>query len=106
MTARLALPLAALFALSACGEDGLVDELARDQARSAVNPVLAERFPGLPLEPATNCVINNASSSEIFQLASAGVTGVDGDDTQLIFEIATRPDTVDCLLKSGLTALL
>jgi hypothetical protein len=94
----LALPLA----LMACGDDGLGDQIARDQAKKAVNPVLAERFPGVPLEPASNCVIDNASGTEILKLAKAGVTGLGPDDTALIVEIATRPDSIQCLLKDGL----
>ncbi|MEM9584579.1 MAG: hypothetical protein AAGA08_15830 [Pseudomonadota bacterium] len=93
-------------ALIGCGEDGLADQLAREQARNAVNPVLAQRFPGVPLEPATNCVINEASASEILQLAKAGATGVSQTDAELIVQIATRPDTIECLLKDGITPFL
>ena len=38
--------------------------LARDAARTAVRPVLESRFPGVPLEPATDCVIDNATFEE------------------------------------------
>ena len=98
----LALPIA----LMACGDDGFADQLARDQARNAINPVLARQFPGVPLEPATNCVINEASASEILQLAKAGTIGLQPEDTQLVVEIATRPDTIKCLLESGITPFL
>lgn len=102
---RAALLLLGSLALAAC-DTPLADEIARDQARKAVNPVLAERFPGVPLEPATNCVIDNASASEIFQLARAGATTVAQTDVELIVEIATRPETIQCLLKDGLTPFL
>jgi hypothetical protein len=95
-----------LFAMMGCAEDGLADQLARDQARNAVNPVLARQFPGVPLEPATNCVINEASASEILRLAKAGTVGLQAEDTQLVVEIATRPDTVKCLLNDGLNPFL
>jgi len=91
--------------LAAC-DTPLADEIARDQARKAVNPVLAERFPGVPLEPASNCVINNASASEIFQLAKAGTTTVSQTDVELIVQIATRPETIQCLLEDGLSPFL
>lgn len=91
--------------LAAC-DTPLADEIARDQARKAVNPVLAERFPGVPLEPASNCVINNASASEIFQLAKAGATTVSQTDVELIVQIATRPETIQCLLEDGLSPFL
>ncbi|RLJ59469.1 hypothetical protein BCF46_1618 [Litoreibacter meonggei] len=98
--------LAALIGLSACGEDGLADQLARKEAKDTVRPVLAQRFPGVPLEPATDCVIDNASAGEIIKLARAGVTGLGPEETQLVIEIATRPETVECLLKDGLAPLL
>ena len=91
--------------LMGCGTP-LADEIARDQARKAVNPVLAERFPGVPLEPASNCVINNASASEIFQLARAGTTTVSQTDVELIVQIATRPETIQCLLEDGIAPFL
>lgn len=92
-------------ALAAC-DTGIGDEIARDQARKAVDPVLAEKFPGVPLKPATDCVINNASSSEIFELAKAGVTGPDGQDAALVLKITGRPETLTCFLESGLPNLL
>ena len=98
--------LAALLGLSACGDDGLADQLARKEAKDAVRPVLTQRFPGVPLEPATDCVIDNASAVEILKLAKAGVTGLGPEETQLVVEIATRPETIECLLKNGLPAFL
>lgn len=95
-----------LVALMACGEDGLADQLARKEAKDAVRPVLSERFPGVPLEPATDCVIDNASAGEILTLARAGVTGLGPEETQLVVEIATRPETIECLLKDGLAPFL
>jgi hypothetical protein len=89
-----------------CAEDGFADQIARDQARNAINPVLAKQFPGVPLEPATNCVINEASASEILRLAKAGTIGLSPSDTELVVEIATRPDTLKCLLNSGITPFL
>ena len=93
-------------ALMGCEPDGLGDQIARDQARQAINPVLARNFPGVPLEPASDCVIDNASASEILRLARASVTGVSPEDTALIIEIATRPDTITCLLEDGIAPFL
>ena len=101
-----ALLLAIPLLLTACADNGIADQLARDQARKAVNPVLAERFPGVPLEPATNCVIDQASASEIFQLAKAGATTVSQTDVELIVQIATRRETIECLLKDGIAPFL
>ncbi|EPX81575.1 hypothetical protein [Litoreibacter arenae] len=100
------LSLVVLMGLSACGEDGLADQVARKQASDAVRPVLAKRFPGVPLEPATECVIHNASAAEIIKLARAGATGLGPEETQLVIEIATRRDTIACLLEDGIAPFL
>lgn len=100
-----AIAIGALFALSACG--GLQDELARDAAKRSVNPVLAERFPGVPLEPASNCVIDNASAGEITRLALAAANpSVSPETSALVVEIATRPETITCLATDGLAPFL
>ena len=44
------------------------DELAQDAAKSAIRPVLAERFPGVPVELATDCIIESASADEILAM--------------------------------------
>ncbi len=102
---RVVVFLSCALAVAAC-DTPLADEIARAQAKKAVNPVLAERFPGVPLEPATNCVIDNATASELFQLARAGATTVAQTDAELIVQIATRPETIQCLLKDGLAPFL
>jgi hypothetical protein len=97
--------LAAPLALLSCAP--VQDQFARDAARSAVRPVLAERFPGVPLEPASDCVINNASGAEIAQLALAATQSVTHPSTSaLVVEIATRPETIRCLATDGLAPFL
>lgn len=91
--------------LAACNSP-LADEIARDAAKRSVNPVIAARFPGVPLEPATNCVIENATAGEILQLASAAGTGANDSATRLVLEIAQRPDTIRCIATEGLPVLL
>lgn len=91
--------------LAACNSP-LADEIARDAAKRSVNPVIAARFPGVPLEPATNCVIDNATGGEILQLASAAGTGANDSATRLVLEIAQRPDTIRCIATEGLPVLL
>ena len=83
------------------------DQLARDAAKRSVNPVLAERFPGVPLEPASNCVIDNASAREITRLALAAAEPTISEETSaLVMEIATRPETIRCLATDGLAPFL
>ncbi len=82
------------------------DELTRDAAKRAVRPVLAERFPGIPLEPATDCIIDNASSRELLSLAADAVTGPTANTVEIVSDIAARPDTLRCLAEEGLPILL
>lgn len=97
--------LAAPLALMACAD--MQDQIARDAARATVRPVLAERFPGVPLEPASDCVIDNASATEITRLAVAAAQPTVSPETQaLVVEIATRPETMRCLMTDGLAPFL
>lgn len=94
-----------LLGLVACTADQQ-DELARDAAKKSVRPVLQERFPGVPLEPATDCIIDNASSKEILSLAADAVTGPTASTVEIVGNIASRPDTIRCLAEEGLPVLL
>ena len=89
-----------LAALTACSP-GAQDEIARSAAKEAVRPVLAERFPGVPLEGATDCVIDNATSQEILALAADAVTGPTASTVEMVAQIVTRPDAVRCLVREG-----
>ena len=95
---------AALFlpvALSACvaGEAAMQDT-SRALARSAVNSAAQQYFPGVDVSPFTDCVINNATTSEIVQLARAASAGSSGATEALpvVRTIAERPETAKCLL--------
>ncbi|NPD19388.1 succinate dehydrogenase [Alterinioella nitratireducens] len=106
MRARL-LPLMALTALIAsCGVvSEATDDLARDQARSTVNRVVADRFPGVNAAPVTDCIIDAADASEILSLAGASVTGVTDRTVQNVLDIAARPEAVTCLARNSLSLL-
>lgn len=94
-----------IVALAGCSSE-FQDELARDAAKSAVRPVLQDRLPGVPVEPATDCVIDNASSSEILSLAADAVTGPTASTVEIVSDILVRPDTLSCLATEGLPSLL
>ncbi len=101
-TATLALGLA-LVVLTGCEfAKGAVDDATRSQARKAVNASLGQKLPGVDLSPLTDCVINNASSKEILTLAGMAVRGVDQETANLILQISTRPETVQCIAKAEL----
>ncbi len=82
------------------------DELTRDAAKRAVRPVLEDRLPGVPVEPATDCVIDNATSGELLSLAADAVTGPTANTVEIVSDIASRPETIRCLATEGLPALL
>ena len=94
-----------LAAMSACTPEAQ-DIVARETARGAVNSVVATRYPGLPITPLTDCVIDNASAPEIVTLASASLTGVNDTTVQTTNTILQRPATVECIGTRGLTGLL
>ena len=97
--------IAAAFLLTAC--NGAVGtEVSRAAAKSVVNPIVAERFPGVPLEPATDCIIDNATGEEIVTLAAAAATRDDAAASRLVLDIAQRPETIRCITSEGLPAIL
>ena len=102
---RLVLFAISLVALSAC-TTAQQDALAQDAAKRAVRPVLADKFPGVPLEPAVDCVIENATAQEILNLAADSVTGPTASTVEITTRIVARPETIRCLAEDGLPVLL
>jgi hypothetical protein len=104
-----ALPIiTALFlGLGGCNvAQGAADLFARDQARTVINGVVAERFPGVNVTPVTDCVIDNASAQEIVSIARASITGVTPETTQTVIAITRRPETINCIINNGVGLLL
>lgn len=90
-----------VLALSAC-DTPIGTEVARSTARSVVNDVVETRFPGVPVTPVTDCIIDNATGSEIISIASDAVAGRPSPKTvNLVIDIARRPDTVRCFIESA-----
>ncbi len=88
----------AALALTACA--GVQDELARDAAKRAVRPVLAQNFPGVP-------VIDNANARELQTLAvAASAARPSPEAVTLVVDITTRPETLSCLTTSGIAPFL
>jgi len=97
--------LSGLLMLTACSQ-AAQDEIARDAARSSAGKVLAQQFPGLPLQPALDCVIDNASSRQILSLAADSITGPTANTVEIVTNIVSKPETLTCLAAQGLPALL
>lgn len=82
------------------------DQLARNAARSALTPVVSEQFPGVPLQPTLDCLIDNANAQQIRALAADAVLGPTESTFQIAKDIASKPETLRCLAVNGLPALL
>lgn len=103
---RRTLILAALLPLLAACSAQTQDQIARQAARSTTAKVVAERFPGVPVQPAIDCLINNANATQIYALASEAVTGPTASSVQIVTEIAQKPETLRCLGQQAIPALL
>jgi len=103
---RTLLSIAGLVVLTGCGVvSEATDDLARQQARSSVGQVVANRFPGANAAPVTDCIINAASAGEILSLAGASVTGVTQNTINMVVDIAARPASVSCLARNSLSLI-
>ncbi|WP_085306900.1 succinate dehydrogenase [Planktotalea arctica] len=101
----MALPL--ILALGGCAvASDTADTVARKSAKGVVNGVVAQQFPGVNAAPITDCVIDNATRFEIFDIAKAGATGVTQSTVEAVTTIAQRPETVNCISKNGLGLFL
>ncbi|WP_323770496.1 hypothetical protein [Antarctobacter sp.] len=96
---------AILAALAACSPQAQ-DQIARNAARSALTPVVSEQFPGVPLQPTLDCLIDNANAQQIRALAADAVLGPTESTLQIAKDIASKPETLRCLAVNGLPALL
>ena len=98
--------LIAVLVLSGCGAaNDAADAVARDRAKTVVNGVVEERFPGVNAAPVTDCIIDAASAGEIIQIAGASVTGVTQSTVEQVLEIAQRREAVNCIAENGLALL-
>ncbi|PZX18362.1 hypothetical protein LX81_00992 [Palleronia aestuarii] len=77
----------------------------RDAARSLVARVVVKQYPAFPVEPATDCILANASAPEIRSLASNTVIGPTAATIQTVSVIAERVETMRCLAARDLPAL-
>ena len=103
---RVLLGCVALVGLTACDvANQAADTVARDRAKGVVNGVLETRFPGVNAAPVTDCIIDQASASEIISIAGASVTGVTQSTVEQVVEIARRPEAVQCIAQNSLTLL-
>lgn len=93
MRTTIAIMTAAL-TLSACDivETAAVDT-GREAAKAVVAPIIAETVPGPAGAVLTDCIIDNASGSELLALAGQGASP---ESITLVSDILARPETVTC----------
>jgi len=91
-----------LVGLSGCVTDGIVQDTSREAAKRVVTPIIVDKFPGRNTEAYSNCIIDNATTDEIFSLAKAAVTGVDQSAVETVIGISARRGTIECFLKAEL----
>jgi hypothetical protein len=104
---RLALALIAMTGLVACeAAQQAADDVARGQAKRAVNAVVSEQFPGVDATPVTDCVIDAASAQEILQIAGSAAAGANGEVTEIVLQIAKRPAATQCIAKASIALAL
>ncbi len=101
---RIAL-LSAAVVLTGCSA-AQQDDLTRRAAKNAIRPVLEQRLPGVPVEPATDCIIDNANSKQLLALATDAVTGPTASTAEIVTNILAKPETLTCLATKGLPVLL
>ncbi len=98
--------LAATVLLAGCAAP-LADQVAREAARVAVARTVEARFPGVPVALVTDCVIDNASVTEIGTVAVEAATGGPGPRTAaVVTDVLLRPQTVSCLGAAALPLFL
>lgn len=86
---------------------GIVTQATRAAAKATVTQVAAERFPGVPVAPISDCVIDNATIGEIVTLARfAAGTAPTPVVVETVITVVARPDTVVCLTDRGLPGVI
>jgi hypothetical protein len=106
MKQNLILTVVALMTLASCDTaQEAVTQGTRETAKTVVNGVVENKFPGVNAAPITDCIIDNASVSEILVIAKASVVGVKQDTVDTVVDISKRPETAACIAKNGLKLL-
>ncbi len=101
------LAILALNFAAACGggnEPPSANQIARDTVKAVINPVVARQFPGVPTDIVVDCVIDNATASEIVSIANSALLGNTTDSLYVILPIVQRPNTLQCVTAKALGA--
>lgn len=93
---------AAALMLAACTPQAMADRVGEGAARSVVLNIVANQYPRPGAEQAADCVIANASPSEVQALARDVGTRAGTGTLAYVAAITARPATQSCVAGRGL----
>ncbi|SEN40237.1 hypothetical protein SAMN04489859_100647 [Paracoccus alcaliphilus] len=74
----------------------VLDAASRQVARNVINTEMQKRLPGANTAPYTDCVVNNATTAELIDIAQATRAGI-GGTADSVASIVSRPATTQCI---------
>lgn len=74
----------------------VLDAASRQVARNVINAEMQKRLPGANVAPYSDCVINNATTAELIDIAQASRAGI-GGTADSVAAIVQRPATTQCI---------
>lgn len=81
----------------------VLDAASRQVARTVINAEMEKRLPGANVAPYTDCVVNNATTAELIDIAQASRAGASGT-ADSVAAIVSRPATTQCIAAAARTA--
>lgn len=81
----------------------VLDAASRQVARNVVNREMQARLPGVNVAPYTDCVVNNATTAELIDIAQMSRSGVAGT-ADSVASIVSRPATTQCIASAARSA--
>ncbi|QBX34734.1 hypothetical protein E4191_08440 [Paracoccus liaowanqingii] len=81
----------------------ILDAASRQIVRNVVDSEMQRRLPGVNVSPYTDCVINNATTAELIDIAQMSRSGIAGT-ADSVASIVSRPTTTQCIAAAARTA--
>lgn len=81
----------------------ILDAASRQVATNVVNAEMQRRLPGVNVQPYTNCVVGNATTAELIDIAQASRAGASGT-ADSVASIVSRPATTQCIAAAARSA--
>lgn len=81
----------------------VLDAASRSVARNVINSEMQKRLPGANVAPYTDCVVNNATTAELIDIAQMSRSGVTGT-ADSVAAIVSRPATTQCIASAARSA--